>query len=77
MLRSDIIRMAFTVLFCSKTIQILCAFGLLFSRHSLLAALLASSTKQEGIKLIAVVMLLYRPVIKGVSVCTEKSTLSH
>lgn len=49
MLRSDIIRMAFTVLFCSKTIQILCAFGLLFSRHSLLAALLASSTKQEGI----------------------------
>lgn len=75
--RGDIIRMAFTVLFYSKTIKILCAFDLLFSRHSLLAALLASSTKQAGIKLIAVVMLLYWPVLKGVSVCIEKYTISH
>lgn len=44
------------------------------------AALLTSSTKQMGIKLIVIVMFLYWPVIKGVSIVsipTEKSTISH
>lgn len=77
MLRGDIIQMAFTVLFSSKTVKILCALDLLCRRCSLLAALLAYSIKQVGIKFIVIAMFLYWPVVKGLCISIEKSTISH